>query len=79
VESVLDTLGVRNRDEQKTGKLFWCRTNLELVVRLVDDNPPKRPLPPTPQRNRVPGVNDHLLPFETHKSESLATSLGVVM
>jgi len=41
-------------------------SDLNFFLGRINDNPAKSLYPPHCERNRVLGVNDHLLPFKTH-------------
>jgi len=66
VKSILAGLGLRYRNEEKSGKAIFTRSYLKLVGLVVDDDPTERLLPPTAERFRIFRVDVCLLPFEAH-------------
>jgi hypothetical protein len=68
VETILGRLRLSYRDEQETWKTVFARPDLELIRVIVHDNPAEGLSPPTPERTRIPCVDDRLLPLETHET-----------
>jgi hypothetical protein len=66
VQPVLRRLRLGHADEDQTGEPVSGRSDLDLVVALVDHHPAECLRPPPAERDRVCRVDSRLLPFERH-------------